>query len=180
MHINEVSKVYIIGSVASGKTTMAKRMSKKLNISWYELDNVVHIRGKNGDRKRTEEEGNLEFHKILNEDKWIIEGVRRECFDFGFESSDLIILLDTPAKKRKYRILKRWIFQNLKIEEANYKPTINMLKRMYKWSSAYEKDRDKLLKAIELYKSKVVIVKTPKNIFKEIKSYSYKIEPMDY
>jgi adenylate kinase family enzyme len=111
MHINEVSKVYIIGSVASGKTTMAKRMSKKLNIPWYELDNVVHIRDKNGDRKRTEEERNLEFHKILNEDKWIIEGVRRECFDSGFESSDLIILLDTPAKKRKYRILKDGYFK---------------------------------------------------------------------
>jgi len=46
MHINEVSKVYIIGSVASGKTTMARRMSKNLNIPWYELDNVVHIRSK--------------------------------------------------------------------------------------------------------------------------------------
>jgi len=32
MHINEVSKVYIIGSVASGKTTMARPMSKKLSV----------------------------------------------------------------------------------------------------------------------------------------------------
>ena len=168
MHINEVSKVYIIGSVASGKTTMASQMSKKLNIPWYELDNVVHIRDKNGDRKRTEEERNLEFHNILNKDKWIIEGVRRECFDFGFKSADLIILLDTPVKKRKYRILKRWIFQNLKIEKANYKPTINMLKRMYKWSSGYEKDKDKLLKDIELYRNKIIIAKSAKGILKEI------------
>jgi adenylate kinase family enzyme len=168
MHINEVSRVYIIGSVASGKTTMARNMSKKLNIPWYELDNVVHIRDKNGDRKRTEEERNLEFHKILDEDKWIIEGVRRKYFDFGFESADLIILLDTPVKKRKYRILKRWIFQNLKIEEANYKPTIKMLKCMYKWSNGYEKDREKLLEDIEAYKSKVVIITNSKTMSKEI------------
>lgn len=159
---------YIIGSVVSGKTTMARRMSKKLNIPWYELDNVVHIRSKNVDRKRTVEERNLEFHKILNEDKWIIEGVRREYFDFGFEAADLIILLDTPAKRKKYRILKRWIFQNLKMERANYKPTVNMLKKMYKWSNGYEKDKDKLLKDIELYRNKIMISKSARGILKEI------------
>jgi len=39
---------------------------------------------------------------------------------------------------------------------------------MYKWSSAYEKDRDKLFKDIELYKSKVVIAKNAKAILKEV------------
>jgi len=39
---------------------------------------------------------------------------------------------------------------------------------MYKWSSAYEKDRDKLLKDIELYKNKVVITKNAKAILIEV------------
>lgn len=35
-------RIYIIGSVASGKTTLARTLSKKLNIKAYELDNVVY------------------------------------------------------------------------------------------------------------------------------------------
>ena len=34
-------KIHIIGSVASGKTTLAKELSRKLAIPYYELDNVV-------------------------------------------------------------------------------------------------------------------------------------------
>ena len=35
-------KIYIIGPVGSGKTTLAKCLSKKYNIPYYELDKVVH------------------------------------------------------------------------------------------------------------------------------------------
>ena len=34
-------KIDIIGSVASGKTTLAKRISKQYNIPYYEKDNIV-------------------------------------------------------------------------------------------------------------------------------------------
>ena len=36
-------KILIIGIVASGKTTLAKQLSKKLNIQYYEIDSIVHI-----------------------------------------------------------------------------------------------------------------------------------------
>lgn len=35
-------KVFILGIVASGKTTLEKKLSKKMNIPWYELDSIVH------------------------------------------------------------------------------------------------------------------------------------------
>ena len=34
-------KIDIIGSVASGKTTLAKRISRKYGIPYYEKDNIV-------------------------------------------------------------------------------------------------------------------------------------------
>ncbi|WP_162262889.1 EutP/PduV family microcompartment system protein, partial [Paenibacillus sp. Soil787] len=37
-----MKKILIIGIVASGKTTLAKRLSKKINVPWYELDSIVH------------------------------------------------------------------------------------------------------------------------------------------
>lgn len=35
-------KILIIGCVASGKSTLANRLSDKLSISYYEIDSIVH------------------------------------------------------------------------------------------------------------------------------------------
>ena len=49
-------KIDIIGSVASGKTTLAKRISKKYRVPYYEKDNIVWKRTANGDVERSQEE----------------------------------------------------------------------------------------------------------------------------
>lgn len=41
-------KIHIIGSVGSGKTTLARSLSKMLQLSFHELDNVVWIRNQSG------------------------------------------------------------------------------------------------------------------------------------
>lgn len=61
-------KIDIIGSVASGKTTLAKRISKKYGVSYYEKDNIVWKRTANGDVKRSPEERDKYFY-----DKWVFE-----------------------------------------------------------------------------------------------------------
>ncbi|MEJ6949972.1 P-loop NTPase family protein [Natronospora cellulosivora (SeqCode)] len=151
-------KIYIIGSVASGKTTLAKRLSKLLDIPWYELDNVVHRRLPDGDVKRNPEEINSILNNIIDSKSWIIEGVYRDCFFNAFDKADKIILLDTPVYKRKWRIIKRWIKQNLKLEKANYKPTIKMLSLMFKWSKKFEKRKEKIIEMLKPYNEKVIIV----------------------
>ncbi len=52
-------KVLIIGIVASGKTTLARRLSKETNIKNYEIDLIVH--DDKNKRKRT----NKEQQKII-------------------------------------------------------------------------------------------------------------------
>lgn len=52
---NIPNKIHIIGSVGSGKTTLARELSSKLNIPFYELDNVMWKRYESGDIRRTEE-----------------------------------------------------------------------------------------------------------------------------
>lgn len=51
------NKIHIIGSVGSGKTTLARKLSSQLGIPYYELDNVVRkkVEGK-GRIKRMPEE----------------------------------------------------------------------------------------------------------------------------
>ena len=43
-------KIDIIGSVASGKTTLAGKISQKYNVPYYEKDNIVWDRTPDGDR----------------------------------------------------------------------------------------------------------------------------------
>lgn len=38
---NIPNKIHIIGSVGSGKTTLARNLSTTINVPFYELDNVV-------------------------------------------------------------------------------------------------------------------------------------------
>lgn len=49
-------RIHIIGSVGSGKTTLARELSKTFQIPYYELDNVAWIRKEPGDILRTDEE----------------------------------------------------------------------------------------------------------------------------
>ncbi|WP_346725815.1 hypothetical protein [Alteribacter keqinensis] len=48
--IIDYGKIHIIGSVRSGKTTLAKKLAKKTGIPHFELDNVVWERHQSGDR----------------------------------------------------------------------------------------------------------------------------------
>ena len=95
-----MSKVYIVGIVASGKTTLAKKLSKRLNIPYYELDCIVHHKTDTGRYKRTPEQQVKVIKDINNADNWIIEGTYRESCHCLFDMADKIIFLNTPLWKK--------------------------------------------------------------------------------
>lgn len=148
-------KIYIIGSVASGKTTFSKKLAKVLKIEVYEMDNIVH-----DDKlkiKRSLEEQKKIIDSILIKDSWIIEGTHRKNMDFLLKEADRIIFLDIPLKVRKRRILIRWIKQKLKLEKCGYKANINMLKNMYSWTIQFENNKKEMLKKLYKYGDKLII-----------------------
>ncbi|SFG86647.1 hypothetical protein SAMN02982927_03028 [Sporolactobacillus nakayamae] len=49
-------RIPIIGSVGSGKTTLARMLSKIYTIPYYVLDNVVWNQTSSGDLRRSDEE----------------------------------------------------------------------------------------------------------------------------
>lgn len=154
-------RIHIIGSVGSGKTTLAKEISSRLDIPYYELDNVVWIRHKSGDIKRTEQEREEYLNSIIQSDSWIIEGVHNEDWVSNcFHSADLIIFLDTKYSLRTYRIIKRFLKQKLQLEKANYKPTLDLFYKMFKWNLYFEKvEKDDFFNKYALHKDKIKIIK---------------------
>lgn len=153
-------KLYIIGPVGSGKTTLAKNISKKYNIPYFELDNVVYEYNPKGDIKRTKEEIIKLFSEILKEDNWVIEDVGRTIFNDGFIKADKIIYLKIPKIILYSRIVKRWIKEKLKIEESRYKADLKNLKQMLKWAN--DDLKDSKLNKIEQYKEKTIVIKYSK------------------
>ena len=172
-------KIYIVGSVASGKSTLARQISKNTNISCTHLDEVVYVEDSSnswGNRKRPTEERDMIFHKILEQKDYIIEDAGRECFIEGMAQSDIIILLEIPIAVRYKRILLRWIKQNIGIEKCIYKPNINMLKSMFKWARNYDTGIDGTKALIAKYKNKVTVLHNNREIksFLNLLSKQYK------
>lgn len=164
---NKPKRIHIIGAVGSGKTTLAKNISNKLSIPHHELDNIVWKRTNNGDVRNSMDDRDAIFQNIIGQDDWVVEGVHYEWVKKSFERADMILLLDVAKKKRKYRILKRFILQKLNIEKANYKPTLKMLGKMFKWNHNFElMYKPDILQILKQYNHKVYLIKDNKDIEK--------------
>lgn len=153
-------KILIVGIVASGKTTLARKLSKLLDIKHYEIDSVVH--DDESGVKRSEVEQKKIFKIINKKNSWIIEGTLRKHLFYLCDMADKIIYLDIPVRVRKRRILSRFIKQLFRIEKCNYKVNFEMLRLMYKWTDDFEKDKDNFEKKLFKYKDKIVVVKDNK------------------
>lgn len=151
-------KIYIIGQVGSGKTTLAKKLAQKYNIKYYELDKVIWD-DENGNIKRSKDEQLKLFNEIINQDSWIIEDVGREMFKDSYEKCDKIYYLKHSKITLYQRIIKRWIKQLLKIEKSNYKPTIISLIEMISWLAQGLKKEEEKINTLKKYESFTLLTK---------------------
>lgn len=141
------NKIYIIGPVGSGKTTLSKILSKKYNIKKYELDKIVW-NDENGNVKRCDDEINKLFKKVINSNSWIIEDVGRKKFIDGIMMSDITYYIDLPKITIYKRCIYRWIRQKIGYEDYNYRPTLKGLFQMLKWAKQDLENKDKKIKFI--------------------------------
>lgn len=151
-------KILIVGTVGTGKTTLAKKLSKQYGIEYWEIDSIVHDNNNNGKKRSLEEQDEIIKEIDKNKD-WILEGVLRKNLYYLLEKAERIIYLDVSKIKRDIRIVKRFIKQNLKLEAANYKPDLKMLKSMFRWSNEFEVNKLNFEKELEKYREKVEIIR---------------------
>lgn len=130
---DNIRKIYIIGPVGSGKTTLANKLSKKLNIKMYELDKVVWD-DDNGNIKRDLDDINKRFKIIIDKSSWIIEDVGRKKFREGIKKADIVYYLNLNKTDIYKRCITRWIKQKIGIEKFNYNPTLKGLIQMLSWA----------------------------------------------
>ena len=104
--MNKVKRIYIFGLSASGKTSLAKVLSKKLKIKVYSLDDISWKR--KWTERFPEKVQKERLEKIYTKSKWIIEGVH--TYDWikpVIAKADKVIFLNIPKLTLIKRALKR-------------------------------------------------------------------------
>ena len=161
-------KIYIIGSPGSGKTTLAKVLSKRYDIKYYELDCIVYD-DNNNHRKRTKEEIDKLFSTILKNKSFIIEDVGRNKFKKGRDICDKIYYIKLNKVRIYKQMISRWFKQRLGKEKYNYPPTIYQFFETIKDVRNYSKIEKTRLSELNKYKDKMTLLnkKELNNLLKE-------------
>ena len=97
-------KIAIIGCAGSGKTTLALRLHKQLNLPLYHLDQYYWLPG----WERTDFDMFIQMHdELCDRNEWIIEGSYIRVLTPRLMQADVIIFLDMPRYVCMWRVLKR-------------------------------------------------------------------------
>ena len=156
-------KLYLTGPVGAGKSTLARRLAQELSLPCFSMDDVVYEYNP-VNRKRSPSERDAIFHDILRRENWVMEDTGRKCFVAAWDEADRILLLEPPALLRRYRIVRRWIRQNMGWEPCGYTPSFAMLRRMFFWSKNYETGDDGFKNRLLAYGGKVIVCRHEKDI----------------
>ena len=163
-------KIHIIGCSGTGKTYLAKKLSKKYNIQHYDLDDIQWDNSADGYGLKMPVNKREELLKqILNQESWIIEGVYYAWVTESFQMADVIYILDLPSYIYKYRIIIRFIKRKLGIEKGKNE-TFKSLYNLLKWTNKCPNNNLKEIKKIlKQYESKVVWISDSREIDRIIK-----------
>ena len=168
-------KIYITGPVASGKSTLARRIAAMTGVQCYHLDEVMYVPDLNvpsGNRKRPTEEREALFDAICSSPAWVMEDTGRLCFFEGMRQADVLILLEPRPFIRRFRILRRWFRQRCGVEACSYRPNLRMLRAMYSWTKSYETGADGLKTHIAPFYEKVIVLRTRREVNAYIAKYA--------
>ncbi len=159
-------KIHIIGCSGSGKTYLAKRLSKKYSIKHYDLDDIQWDNSSdNYGVKMPIEKRDKMLCDILSNYNWIIEGVYYSWVEKSFENADKIYVLDMPKYLYKFRIIKRSLKRKLGFEKGK-KETLKSVVDLIKWTDTFQdKNMPEIQKNLEKYSDKVVWLKSKEDVY---------------
>ena len=103
------SRIIMLGTTSSGKSTFSKRLAERLGLAWVELD-AFHFEP--GWKEVPDEIFLARVHAALEADRWIVAGSYHIARDPIWTRADLAIWLDYPFWwifwKLTTRTVKRW------------------------------------------------------------------------
>ena len=98
--------INIIGTTGSVKSTLAKQLSKQLNLVYIELDDLLWL----DDWQESSNEALFLKLKIATENAdtgWVLDGLYTRTIPMIMQQADMVIWLDYPFGVNLYRLTRR-------------------------------------------------------------------------
>jgi adenylate kinase family enzyme len=99
-----MNKIIVIGTTGSGKSTIAKKLSDKLNVPHIQLDLLFW---RPNWRQSTDEEFFLKIENAIAQPQWILDGNYGKANHLTWKEADTVIWIDFPFWLTFYQNLKR-------------------------------------------------------------------------
>lgn len=104
-----MKRVMIIGCAGSGKTTMAKEISRLIDSPAVHMDKILWTSDGWNWIKRTDLEIRTDIKHAAAKDRWVFEGDSYSNADLRIAHADTLIFLDMPTTTCLFRVIKRMI-----------------------------------------------------------------------
>jgi adenylate kinase family enzyme len=102
-------RIFIVGGPGSGKSTLARHIASRTGQPIHHLDEVARVGGGSGP-PRSDGERAADVARILDSERWIVEGVHLGWTEPLLDAADAIIWLDHVAWRRaSTRIARRFV-----------------------------------------------------------------------
>ena len=160
----EIKRILIVGDSGRGKSTLAKKLSEKLNIKHHSTDDFFW---KVKFTVATDKAISIRnISKIYDKESWIVEGSTRSLIKEGIERSDQIIHLVHPSLVSQFWTLFK---RKLKRNEETWMNLLGLYKHLIKkrFKFGEQKGKMSLDEMLEPFSQKIVKLKS----FKEIDDF---------
>lgn len=161
MKKRELKRIFILGTVGSGKSYLGRKISALVSARHYDLDDIYWEKKFTNRRKPLER--NQILSRAIKDKKWIIGGVYTSWTSEAIKKADLVVLLDTPLPVIYLRLLGRFIFDRKTCSWRELKKLVRYA-RVYKKRNGSPYNFSASLRAAEKNKSEPLILRSKKEV----------------
>ncbi|WLR53902.1 DNA topology modulation protein [Mesobacillus subterraneus] len=134
-----MEKVIIIGCGGAGKSTLARKLSKILNLKVYHLDAMYW---KPGWEMTAKDEWEKLINQVIEEDSWIMDGNYGSTMDMRAQAAGTIIFLGYSTPRCLYGVFKRRIMYHRRTRtDMNEGCPERLDWEFIKWVARYKREK---------------------------------------